>query len=80
MILLLFVQLIPSMAAGALAALLPAFDAHIQIGVSLMQLVLFPLLPVAFTLAYYDLRVRKEAFDLEFLSTQIGMDTDPVPA
>ena len=79
-ILLLFVQLIPSIVAGALAALLPAFDAYIQIGVSLLQLVLFPLLPVAFTLAYYDLRVRKEAFDLEFLSAQIGMDTDPVPA
>lgn len=79
-ILLLFVQLIPSMAAGALAALLPVFDAYIQIGASLLQLVLFPLLPVAFTLAYYDLRVRKEAFDLEFLSAQIGMDTDPVPA
>ncbi len=78
-ILLLFVQLIPSMAAGALAALLPVFDAYIQIGASLLQLVLFPLLPVAFTLAYYDLRVRKEAFDLEFLSAQIGMDTDPVP-
>ena len=83
-ILLLFVQLIPSMAAGALAgalaALLPVFDAYIQIGASLLQLVLFPLLPVAFTLAYYDLRVRKEAFDLEFLSAQIGMDTDPVSA
>lgn len=79
-ILLLFVQLIPSIVAGALAALLPAFDAYIQIGVSLLQLVLFPLLPVAFTLAYYDLRVRKEAFDLEFLSAQIGMDTDSVPA
>jgi uncharacterized membrane protein len=78
-ILLLFVQLIPSMAAGALVALLPAFEAHFQIGVSLLQLVLFPLLPVAFTLAYYDLRVRKEAFDLEFLSAQIGIDSDPVP-
>ncbi len=79
-ILLLFVQMIPSMAAGALAALLPAFEAYIQIVVSLLQLVLFPLLPVAFTLAYYDLRVRKEAFDLEFLSAQIGMDPDSVPA
>ncbi len=79
-ILVLFVQLLPSMAAGAFAAFMPAFDAHIQIGASLLQLVLFPLLPVAFTLAYYDLRVRKEAFDLEFLSAQIGMDADPVPA
>ena len=79
-ILLLFVQLIPSMAAGALAVMVPTFEAYIQIGASLMQLVLFPLLPVAFTLAYYDLRVRKEAFDLEFLSAQLGVDSDGVQA
>ena len=76
-VLLLFVQLLPSIVAGALAAFVPAIDAYVQIGASLLQLVLFPLLPVAFTLAYYDLRVRKEAFDLEFLSAEIGLDAGP---
>ncbi|OLC10405.1 MAG: hypothetical protein AUH41_03050 [Gemmatimonadetes bacterium 13_1_40CM_66_11] len=34
--------------------------------------VLAPLLPCALTLLYYDLRVRREAFDLQILSDQLG--------
>ncbi|MFN2570801.1 MAG: hypothetical protein ABR537_04190 [Gemmatimonadales bacterium] len=39
---------------------------------SLISIVLMPILPCALTLLYYDLRVRREAFDLEILSTQLG--------
>ena len=39
---------------------------------SLIGIVLAPILPCALTLLYYDLRVRREAFDLEILSEQLG--------
>ena len=39
---------------------------------SLLGIVLAPILPCALTLAYYDLRVRREAFDIQILSEQLG--------
>jgi len=39
---------------------------------SLIGILLAPILPCALTLLYYDLRVRREAFDLEILSEQLG--------
>lgn len=39
---------------------------------SLIGIVLAPILPCALTLLYYDLRVRREAFDLQILSEQLG--------
>jgi hypothetical protein len=40
---------------------------------SLLGIVLAPILPCALTLLYYDLRVRREAFDLQILSEQLGI-------
>ena len=40
---------------------------------SLLGIVLTPILPCALTLLYYDLRVRREAFDIQVLSEQLGM-------
>ena len=42
---------------------------------SLIGIVLAPILPCAITLLYYDLRVRREAFDLQVLSEQLGTGT-----
>ena len=42
---------------------------------SLLSIVLAPILPCALTLLYYDLRVRREAFDLQVLSDQLGTGT-----
>lgn len=39
---------------------------------SVLSFVLGPILYCILTLTYYDMRVRKEAFDLEVLSTQLG--------
>jgi len=39
---------------------------------SLIGILLAPILPCALTLLYYDLRVRREAFDLQILSEQLG--------
>ncbi len=40
---------------------------------ALLGIVLAPILPCALTLLYYDLRVRREAFDLQILSEQLGI-------
>ena len=42
---------------------------------SLLSIVLAPILPCALTLLYYDLRVRREAFDIQVLSEQLGTGT-----
>lgn len=39
---------------------------------SLLSVVLAPILPCVLTLLYYDLRVRREAFDLQILGQQLG--------
>jgi hypothetical protein len=41
---------------------------------------IYPLLPVASTLLYYDLRIRKEGFDLEIMSRELGGAPAPLPA
>jgi len=43
----------------------------------LATLVLRPIMACAFTLFYYDLRVRKEAFDLELLGQHLGLEATP---
>ncbi len=60
---------VPSAAAGAITAFVPAA----AVLVALVQLLIYPIFSCAFTLFYYDLRVRKEAFDLEHLSHQLGI-------
>jgi hypothetical protein len=51
------------------AALKPVFI----VLTSLISIALAPILPCALTLLYYDLRVRREAFDLQILSQQLGI-------
>jgi hypothetical protein len=61
--------------AGFLAALVEALlgkgEALSTVVVALVSLLVYPLLSCVFTLFYYDLRVRKEGFDLEMLSQQL---------
>ena len=55
--------LAPTMSPAALAWLVAA---------SLIQLLIYPLFYCVLTVAYYDLRVRKEAFDLEVLASGLS--------
>jgi hypothetical protein len=41
---------------------------------------IYPLLTVVSTMLYYDLRIRKEGFDLEIMSRELGSNATPVPA
>jgi hypothetical protein len=56
-------------AGGAGGSLTPALLALAVVGV--MQMLLYPLLYCVLTVAYYDLRVRKEGFDLEVLASTL---------
>ena len=48
-------------------------DALITVLLGLITLLMYPLISCVFTLFYYDLRARKEGFDLEVLSGQLGI-------
>ncbi|MGD2134868.1 MAG: hypothetical protein PVF27_01860, partial [Gemmatimonadales bacterium] len=72
------ILMVPSMVAGYLMAIAPAQgDVGLQIIGQLIQVLLYPVMPCALTLYYYDLRVRKEAFDLEYLGREIGLGAEP---
>ena len=60
-------------AGGAAEAVSSAMRVPVTVAVSLIVLLFYPMLTSVFTLFYYDLRVRKEAFDLELLSRHLGI-------
>jgi hypothetical protein len=63
-------------AAFAAAAFRPLMVPAV-IGLGLVFLFFYPFTSCVFTLFYYDLRVRKEAFDLEVLSRHLGIAAAP---
>ena len=75
---LLFVVVLGAGALGAAAgALTGGLDATVTVLIALVSLLIYPLITCVFTLLYYDLRVRKEGFDLEVLSSQLGSRSGP---
>ncbi len=71
---------IPWLAMLVLVALVPGMLVVLEAAAAALQLFLYPIFASAFTLFYYDLRVRKEAFDLVHLSQQLGLGKEPVGA
>jgi hypothetical protein len=75
LLILLYVPIIALMALAEL--LLPTGGAGLGAGlltlavVGVVQMLLYPLLYCVLTVAYYDLRVRKEGFDLEVLASTL---------
>jgi hypothetical protein len=70
-IVVLFLFYLPMMAFGVLAAAFPSMEVSLSIAGQVIGLLVYPIIVCAFTLYYYDLRVRKEAFDLELLHTEL---------
>jgi hypothetical protein len=68
---------LPSAAVGVLAEVLrqpvPPLGQAFTVLAALLPIVMTPLLSCVFTLMYYDLRVRREAFDLQVLGRQLGI-------
>ncbi len=58
---------------GIAAFLAPVLTVVAVAALSVVTLLVYPLTSCVFTLLYYDLRVRKEAFDLELLNQQLGI-------
>jgi len=65
-------QIVLSALGGLVTELLPAFVLPWTILAAALPIVLTPIVPCILTLAYYDLRVRREGFDLQLLSEQLG--------
>ena len=67
---------VPSAGVGAVAGALrfssSTTAAVLLVVAAVLPVILTPVLPCVFTLMYYDLRVRREAFDLELLSQHLG--------
>jgi len=72
-VVMLILLMLPLIAAAVLSVLVPALEAVISGLSAIVQLVIYPAFAAAFTLLYYDLRVRKEAFDIQYLGDQLGM-------
>jgi hypothetical protein len=58
---------------GVLGAVMGGLDTVLAVLAACVSLLIYPMITFVFTLFYYDLRVRKEAFDLEMLSRQLGV-------
>lgn len=72
----LIASLLPQIVLSAVGALvtevLPALVLPWTVVAAALPIVLTPIVPCILTLAYYDLRVRREGFDLQLLSEQLG--------
>jgi Membrane domain of glycerophosphoryl diester phosphodiesterase len=66
----LFAVFLPQAAGGGLGPLALATMAGLAIG-GLIQIFVYPLVYCVLTVTYYDLRVRKEGFDLELLASTL---------
>jgi hypothetical protein len=43
-----------------------------QIAAGLSALFIYPIIPIAITILYYDVRIRKEAYDVELMGAELG--------
>ena len=69
-------SVLPALVLSAVGALVgqlaPAATIAWTVIAAVLPVVLTPIVPCVLTLAYYDLRVRHEGFDLQLLSEQLG--------
>jgi hypothetical protein len=65
-------QLVLAALGGLITELLPAAVLPWTVVAAALPILLAPIVPCILTLAYYDLRVRREGFDLQLLSEQLG--------
>jgi hypothetical protein len=73
----LIAQLLPQLVVFTISFVIlsasPALQPFLVVVTSLLSILLAPVMPCALTLLYYDLRVRREAFDLQMLSQELGI-------
>jgi hypothetical protein len=67
-----FLIALPFFGAAVLATLFKPMDIPLRVAGDIVSVIVVPLVSCVYTIFYYDLRVRKEAFDLQVLSNQLG--------
>jgi hypothetical protein len=65
---------------GVLGLLTHNDQRAVMVASDVMQILIVPLQPVVLTLLYYDLRIRKEGFDIEMLAAELGLPAPASPA
>jgi hypothetical protein len=60
---------------GIAGLFIHASTALTTLGGNLASLLIYPFFTVVITLLYYDLRIRKEGFDLEVMATELAQNT-----
>lgn len=68
----LLVYLSAGVLGGLLGTMLGSADLILALLGAAVSLLIYPVISCVFTLFYYDLRVRKEGFDIEMLSNQLS--------
>lgn len=72
----LIANVLPAVVLGAVGAMITQLSPSVTFAwtvvAAVLPVVLTPIVPCVLTLAYYDLRVRREGFDLQLLSDQLG--------
>jgi hypothetical protein len=81
-ILVLVIEVIAGVVLGILGVLVHASAAFTTLAGNIASLLVYPFFTVVITLLYYDLRIRKEGFDLEVMSSELGQGpaVSPSPA
>lgn len=64
---------------GFVGGFVGGVDTLLAVLAACVSLLIYPVLSCVFTLFYYDLRVRKEGFDIETLSRQLGATAEVAP-
>jgi hypothetical protein len=75
--LILVVGMVVGFVGGLVSGATGGLEAVATVLLGLVTLLVYPLISCVFTLFYYDLRVRKEGFDLEVLGEQLGIALHP---
>ena len=69
--------MVPTITVGAIWGMVGAASGDVglvgmEVVTSLLSILIYPFFYVVLTVLYYDLRVRKEGFDLELLASQMA--------
>jgi hypothetical protein len=71
------IEIIALFLVGIAGVFIHAGTALTVLGGNLASLLIYPFFTVVITLLYYDLRIRKEGFDLEVMATELAQSGQP---
>ncbi len=71
------IEIIALFLLGIAGVFIHATTALATLGGNLASLLIYPFFTVVITLLYYDLRIRKEGFDLEMMATELAQSGQP---